>query len=117
MGSKKDTPKNSLPGKVYTSGSSEDFSVTSSAGIVGGQAEGGIAEQDFLDVPLVLVDRIVLSTVQVRNKVQVKVYEVYVKNGRLGEIPRDFRHLIASKGFRNGFVLDTKAVIVRLFAP
>ncbi len=116
MGSKKDTPKNSSPGKVYTSGSSEDSSVTSSAGIAGGQAKGDVAEQDFLDVPLVLVDRIVLSTLQVRSKVRLKVYDVYAKNGRLGEIPRDLRHLVASKGFRNGFMLDIKAVIVRLFA-
>ncbi|KAI9131104.1 hypothetical protein [Acaryochloris sp. CCMEE 5410] len=95
MGSRTTRPQKGQADRAYSSGVAID-SITSTS--------FGEGRDDGIEIPLVNVNKIVLSETQIGECVVLKRFEANTPFGRLGDIPHNYQKLVKERDFKNGVV-------------
>lgn len=113
MGQKTSTPSRKQPPRAVMSG----VATTKSTGGGAASAQQELSEQedDFMDVPLINVNQVVLKRVDVGEAVDVQEFRVFTREGFIGEIPHALRNKIKEGNYRTGVILSVDKPTVRLF--
>jgi hypothetical protein len=99
MGNTSRRPIQGQPERAYPSGS-----VGSGISGVGSSGGGLDSRPDCIDIELIQVDGIVQSTTKIGDTAWLKNFDVYVRSGRLGNIPHILRAEFESQNYKTGKV-------------